>query len=606
MWANGLRAALKKEHIRIRRYRSLTKAQRSKLDGYFAKEVFPLCTPLLLHPSTTFPFISNRSLNLAIELKDGKATKVARVKVPTVLPRFIPVPERPGHFLLLEDLIAANLPTLFPGVEVVGSNLFRVIRDADVEIRELEAADLITAVEKSLRLRRFGDPVLLETQPCSGTVLDCLKTGLELDQEDVLIAKGMLGFEALWELTKLDLPALKYEPFFPEIHERLSTSRSLFEYLSENDLLVSHPYDSFQPIELFASSIVTDPAVMGIKQTLYRVGSHSPVVESLLAGAEQGKQVAVVVELKARFDESNNLVWARALERAGAHLSYGFPEMKTHCKLCLLVRREEDGIARYAHVGTGNYNPNTARLYTDFGLFTRDPEICQDVGELFNYLTGVSRQIRYRKLLVAPLNLREEIIARIDREKRHAQEGKRAHIVFKLNSLVDPEVIDALYSASRAGVPIDLVVRGICCLRPGVRRQSDTVRVVSIVGRFLEHNRAYYFENDGSPELFIGSADMMRRNLDRRIEVLVPVQDPAIVAHVREVILESSLRDNLQAWNLTSSGSYVRSTPGREAFDSQRYLMQNPSTRQLVPAVQAAPPVGTGEIGLDPLSPEQA
>lgn len=580
VWNRQLRPALTRAGIRLMRFEEIEERAKAELEAMFMAELFTLCTPLMLHPNITFPFISNRSLNLAVELKDDSGLKLARVKIPTVIPRLIPVPGKPRSFVLLEDLIASQLDKLFPGVPVVGAHLFRVIRDADIEIREIEAADLIDAVEKSLQLRRFGDPVLLEVQPSLGVEsLNRLRKGLELDENDVVVVDGLLGLDVLWELARLDLPQHKFPPHIPIVASNLTQPKSLFKTIRANPVLVHHPFDGFLPVEQFVNSIASDPATIGIKQSLYRVGSPSPIVQSLLDGAEKGRQIAVMVELKARFDEDNNLTWARALERAGVHITYGFSAMKVHCKLCLVVRKEADGIHTYAHIGTGNYNPSTSRIYTDLGLFTDDPEICQDVSELFNYLTGYSKQSSYRKLLVAPLNLRDRIIELIEQETEHCRNKGAGRILFKLNALVDPEVIDALYVASQAGVQIDLVVRGICCLRPGVKGLSENIRVRSIVGRFLEHSRIYYFENCGDPLCYIGSADMMRRNLDRRIEVLTPVENPCHIKYLRESIIEACLRDNQNAWELQPGGQYrkINPKPGTEIMQVQNWLMENPA-----------------------------
>lgn len=574
---------LQKAGVTIREWNDLTDKQKTEMRRFFRREVFPLCTPLALLPAASVPFISNRSLNLVVELGDDSIeTRLARVKVPTVVPRAVRLAGRKTEFVLLEDVIAHNLESLFPGVPILGSYQFRVIRDADVEIRELEAADLIATIEETLKLRRFGDPVLLQVQPeMPNRIREVLLRLHQLDEQDMLVIDGLLDMEVFWEIVKTNRPDLKYPPFLPYSCEALSQYTSLFETIASTDVLVHHPYDNFRSVEEFVASAARDPAVMGIKQTLYRVGAESPIVESLMAAAEEHKQVAAMVELKARFDESNNLVWARSLERAGVHVTYGFPEMKTHCKLCLVVRREAAGVKSYAHIGTGNYNPATARLYTDLGLFTADVDIAQDISELFNYLTGFSKQTKYRKLLVAPLNLREGIVERIYREVRHHKKSKKGRIIFKLNALVDPEAIDALYDASRAGVKIDLIVRGVCCLRPGVPGMSDHIRVLSIVGRFLEHSRCYYFANGGSPDVLIGSADLMRRNLDRRIEALVPVEQPDLVTHLRSFVLENYLRDTHNAWDLDSAGTYRRRKPkpGQEPFDSQAYFMANPSAR---------------------------
>jgi polyphosphate kinase len=586
LFERTLRPELEAAGIVLRAVADLPERPQKELKRYFGREIFPLLTPLILHPAHTVPFISNRSLNLAVELAEtGVEARLARVKVPTVVPRAVLVPGTRHEFVLLEDLISRNLEALFPGVEIVGSHAFRVIRDADVEIRELEAADLIASIEETLRLRRFGDPVLLQCEDAMPPrVRKALAAMLELEREDVFSLPGVLGLEFLYEIAKLDKPSLRYPPYLPHVPEALSQHETLFETIAASDVLVHHPFDGFRPVEELAAAAVNDPAVIGIKQTLYRVGSESPVVEKLLDAAEEGKQVAAMVELKARFDESNNLVWARALERAGVHVTYGFPEMKTHCKLCLVVRREGKRVRQYAHIGTGNYNPETARIYTDLGLFTDDEAITQDIAELFNYLTGFSRQTEYRKLLVAPVNLREGIVARIRREGVNRKKGKPARIVVKLNSLVDPEVIDALYAASDAGVRIDLIVRGVCCLRPGVAGLSENIGVMSIIGRFLEHSRIYYFENGGTPDVLIGSADAMRRNLDRRIEVLAPVEDPTLAAHLRDHILENCLRDNVKSWDLAEDGTYRRRKPkaGQKPFDAQAFFMANPSTKLLL------------------------
>jgi polyphosphate kinase len=584
VWERDLKPALARAGITIKPFASLGDQARHDLTDYFHRSVFPLCTPLQLEPATTFPFISSLSLNMAVELDDDGTQRLARVKMPTNVPRLVPVPGEASTYVLLEDLVAGHLHLLFPGVKVLDHHMFRVIRDADIEIRELEAADLISAIEQTLRLRRYGDPVLLECEESlDDQWINTLRRGLELGESDVMRVKGLVGFDLLWELARIDRPGLKFAPHVPVLHERLAHHETLLPEIAQSDVLLHHPYDSFRTVEEFVASASLDPKVVGIKMTLYRVGSESPIVETLLRAAEAGKQVAVMVELKARFDESNNLGWARALERAGVHITFGFAEMKVHCKLCLLVRSESVGIRQYAHIGTGNYNPSTARIYTDLGLFTTDPAICQDIGELFNYLTGFSRQSAYRKLLVAPLNLREAIIERIEREIDWCQKTGRGRIIFKLNSLVDPEVIDGLYEASRAGVEVLLAVRGICCLRPRVRRLSENIRVVSIVGRFLEHSRVYYFENNGDPETFIGSADMMRRNLDRRIEVLVPVQDPRMVAYLRDTVLLPHFVDNQNAWELLPTGLYRRIRPSRDAspFELQRFLMQHPASALL-------------------------
>ncbi|MBL8087721.1 MAG: polyphosphate kinase 1 [Chthonomonas sp.] len=582
-WQDVLRPQLEQSGITIRRVDELSEADRASLDAYFMREVFPVCTPLLLHPAHNVPFISNRSLNLAVLLHDpASGAKLGRVKIPSVVPRFVRVTKRRNEYVLIEDLIKANLRHLFLGVQIRGAHPFRVLRDADIEIRELEAADLITSIEKTIHMRRFGDPVLLQVSPTMPReTIRTLMRLLELDQEDVMELPDMLSLDSLWDLTSVDKPSLRYAPHTPFTSDKFSSPRNIFDAISEKDVLVHHPYDSFRSVEEFVSSAAQDPLVVGIKQTLYRVGEKSPIVDSLMAAATAGKQVAVLVELKARFDESNNLTWARALERAGVHVTFGFTELKTHAKLCSIVRREPGGLMTYAHIGTGNYNPATARVYTDLGLFTCDPEITQDISELFNFLTGFSKQQTYRKLLVAPINLREGIIDRIERETRHHRRHGGGRIIFKQNALVDPEVVDSLYEASGAGVQVDLIVRGICCLQPGIPGVSENIRVCSVVGRFLEHSRVYYFGNHGTPEVFIGSADLMRRNLDRRVEALVPVEDPRLIQLVREQVLDPVFHDNTNAWELDSQGIYHRRKAGQEKdrFSSQQYAINHPLTQ---------------------------
>jgi polyphosphate kinase len=573
---------LAKNAVYIRKFADLKHEKQEELREYFAREVFPLCTPLVLYPAVSVPFISNRSLNIVVELnEEGEDLRLARVKVPTVIPRAIRLTPKRHEYVLLEDLIIENIDSFFPGMTIKGAHQFRVVRDADIEIREIEAADLIATIEETIRLRRFGDPVLLQVNPSMPTrIREAMMRLLNLDEEDVFQIHGLLGLEVFWQLAKIDKPSLRFPAHLPYLSEQLSNSSAIFDTVSQRDVLLHHPYDSFRTIEEFIASGAKDPAVLGIKQTLYRVGTESPIVESLRDAADAGKQVAAMVELKARFDESNNLIWARTLERAGVHVTYGFAEMKTHAKLSLVVRREGDTLKSFAHIGTGNYNPATARLYTDLGLLTCDTEITQDIAELFNYLTGYSKQVTYRKLLVAPVNLREGIISRIQREIDFKKDGKAARIIWKVNSLVDPEIIEMLYQASNAGVPIDLIIRGACCLRPGVKGQSDKIRVTSIIGRFLEHSRVYWFENAGKPDVYIGSADVMRRNLDRRVEVLVPVQAKKLVDYLRHRVLDVCLADDTKAWDLQSNGEYVRRqrNDGKH-MDSQAWFMQHPGTK---------------------------
>lgn len=580
-WETLVRPALEDRGVTLLRKEDWYDKDMPDLDAYFQSEVFPLCTPLILDPAPSVPFISNRSLNIAVVLQDEvSGTRLARIKVPTVVKRTIRTSRRKHEYVLVEDLIQKNLHQFFPGVSILGAYIFRVIRDADVEILELEAGDLIESVEETLRLRRFGDPVLLEVgADMPKDVKRTLMRLLKLEDSDVFTIDGMIGLDALMELSGIDKPNLKFAPHVSHVHENLAHSESLFKAIQAQNVLTHQPYDSFKAVEVFIASAAKDPNVIGIKQTLYRVGAHSPVVESLLEAAEAGKQVAVMVELKARFDESNNLVWALALERAGAHVSYGFPELKTHCKLCLVVRREKGSIQTYAHIGTGNYNPSTARLYTDFGLFTKDPEITQDVAELFNFLTGYSRQTSFRKLLVAPINMREEVLKKIKRESDYASRGIPGRIIIKMNSLVDPQTIEALYSASNQGVKIDLIIRGICCLRPGVPGLSENISVRSIVGRFLEHSRVLYFANGEHPEVYLGSADLMRRNLDRRVEVLCPVEDPDHILYFRDEFFPKYLNDTSNSWILDRDGVYHRLAHGTTS--AQRGFIDSPTSEVL-------------------------
>lgn len=585
IWSQQLKPLLAENGVQISEYSALNDRVKHMMDEVYEKEIFPLCTPLVLHPAPTVPFISNLSLNLAVVLQDETGNqKLARVKIPTVVPRALKIAKKRHEYVLSEDLIRNNLQGLFPGVKILGAYFFRVIRDADIEIRELEAEDLIESIEKSIRLRRFGDPVRLDiSAEMPEHVRDTLMQALNVPISSVMTVEGLLGFDVFWQLAELELPQLRYPLFQPHLAEPLATSKAIFETITAGDVLVHHPFDSFRSVEQFVAAAANDPDVIGIKQTLYRVGTESPIVESLLAAAEAGKQVAVMVELKARFDESNNLVWARALERAGAHVSYGFFDLKTHAKLCLIVRREATGIRTYAHIGTGNYNPTTARIYTDLGLFTCDQAINQDIAELFNYLTGFSKQREYRKLLVSPINMSEGILKRIHREAQKFQKTGVGRLIFKVNSLVEPELIDAIYEAGQTGMQIDLIVRGICTLRPNLPDLSPNVRVFSVVGRYLEHSRILYFENGGEPEVLIGSADLMRRNLHRRIEVMCPVEKPELIAHIRDEILASYLKDTVNTWVMHSDGTYRRKPALGAEFQVQTYFMEHPDTRSLYP-----------------------
>lgn len=544
------------------------------LETYFHERVFPVLTPLAVDPAHPFPYISNLSLNLAVMVRDPRSgvRRFARVKVPPLLPRFVALPD--GRFVPLEQVIALHLPTLFPGMEIVAHHPFRVTRNADIEVAEEEAADLLAALEEELRRRRRSARVVrLEVgAEMSDQVRDLLVRELELADTDVYEVEGLLDAGALWAMYDLDRPDLKDPPWKPTTQPRLASSDDavpdLFAVVRERDVLVHHPYDSFATsTEAFIGQAAADPAVLAIKQTLYRTsGQESPIIRALIEAAAAGKQVVALVELKARFDEQANIAWARALEEAGVHVVYGVVGLKTHAKLSLVVRQEEGGIRRYAHIGTGNYNPTTATIYEDAALLTTDPELGADLSDLFNYLTGYSQKARYRRLLVAPLTLREAVIDLIRGEAQ--QPG--GYIVMKVNNLVDAEVIDALYEASQQGTDIDLIVRSICCLRPGVPGLSERIRVVSIVGRYLEHARILRFGRDAAPKAhYIGSADLMPRNLDRRVEALTPVTEPSLQARLDE-ILEVNLLDDVLAWELSADGSWVRVPKIRTISTHQR------------------------------------
>jgi polyphosphate kinase len=594
LWGDTLQPQLAEAGISVLDYTQLTRTQREAADAYFRDQIFPILTPLAVDLSHPFPQISSRSLNLAVTLRERDpqwhGELFDRVKVPSTIPRLVSVPSRarpaaeaPSHyaFVWVEQLIAAHLSMLFPSMDIVASYPFRVLRDADFEIRLDQAGDLLATVEKSVRGRRFSDMVNLTTQPdMPDGVRNLLITSLAIDPGDVMEIEGPLGLGDLGELTDLDRPDLKDDPLVvrtpPELRH---PNADLFAVIAQGDLLLHHPYDTFSTVAEFIEMAARDPHVLAIKQTLYRIGENSPIVTALLNAAEHGKQVAVLVELKARFDEANNVEWARTLERAGVHVVYGRVDMKTHGKVALVVRREGETLRRYTHIGTGNYNAGTARVYEDYALLTCRPEIGEDASHLFNTLTGYARGQTYKRLLVAPDSLRPGLLDRIAREIQRHRETGRGRLIFKLNSLIDPEFIRALYQASQAGVSIDLIVRGMCSLRPGIPGVSETIRVVSLVGRFLEHSRLYYFANggDGDDEIFLGSADLMQRNLDHRIEVLAPVEDPSLRARLRDVDLPAYLRDTVNARKLTRDGTYERITPqdGARPFDEQQWFAQH-------------------------------
>lgn len=583
-WLNLLKPQLKAEGIHVLDYGDLKKSHQKKLRDYFEREIFPVLTPLAFDPGHPFPHISNLSLNLAVEIYDPEKDEkhFARVKVPSTLPRLVPLkpfepdellPPSTQKFIWLEQVIAANLDRLFPGMEIVASYPFRITRNTDMEIQEEEADDLLMTMEENLRQRHFGRVVRLEIDESTpDDIRAILVANLQIGAYDVYTTNGPLGLSSLWELHRLERPDLKDPSFTPGIPEALRGEK-IYNVLQRQDILLHHPFDSFAPVIDFVQSAAEDPDVLAIKQTLYRVGPNPPIVRALMRARENGKQVSVLVELKARFDEESNIEWARQLENAGVHVVYGLIGLKTHCKITLVVRREKDGIRRYVHLASGNYNASTARVYTDLGLMSRNEDFGADATELFNYLTGYSRQDTFRKFLVAPKNLRQSMQALIEQETAHGENGR---IIFKMNSLIDPSIIQALYRASQAGVQIDLIVRGLCSLRPGIPGVSDNIRVYSIVGRFLEHSRIYYFHNMGSPSIYVGSADLMPRNIDRRVEVLFPIEEEDLRDQLVE-ILQIYLKDTEKAYILKADGSYVpRITEleeGETPFNSQLYLL---------------------------------
>ncbi len=563
-----IRPALAECGIVLTRWADLGAEDLDTLNDYFNESVYPVLTPLAVDPAHPFPYISGLSLNLAVIVRDptNGNERFARVKVPPILPRFLPLSD--GRFVAIEEVIAAHLHVMYPGMEVLESHTFRVTRNEDLEVDEDDVDNLLKALERELLRRRFGPPVRLEVEDNMSTrVLDLLVRELDVADSEVYRLPAPLGLDGLWGLTDLDRPDLKYEQFVPTTHPRLESPDSedvcdVFGALRRGDVLVHHPYDSFATsVQALVEQAAADPDVLAIKQTLYRTSGDSPIVDALIEAAHEGKQVLVIVEIKARFDEEANIRWARKLEQAGCHVVYGLVGLKTHCKLCLVVRRENDGsLRRYVHIGTGNYNPKTARIYEDVGLLTADPTVGADVADLFNHLSGYTRPGPYSTLLVAPDTLRTGLTAMIRREADNALAGKPSRITMKLNSLVDETIIDELYLASRAGVPIDLIVRGMCALRPGVEGLSENIRVHSVLGRFLEHSRVLRFDAGGDDEFWIGSADVMHRNLDRRVEALVRVSNPE-ARRALAAILELAMSDTTSSWRLQPDGTFLRA-PG--------------------------------------------
>lgn len=591
-WMNEIIPALKENKINLVTYEDITETDKVKLTEYFKKEIYPVLTPLAFDPGRPFPYISNLSLSLAILIqKPNGENHFARVKVPSILPRLLQIdnilePTKTlgvnGNFsatyIWLGDIIKENLNLLFPGMEIVEAHRFRITRDTDIELQEDEADDLLSVIEENIKQRRFGSVVRLEVgHPMPDFMLDTLIENLQITKEDVHLTDGPLGLSDVMALYKLPLHQLKEKPFYPVVPKVFEEDEDLFSILKQKDILLHHPYHSFTPVIDFIMNAAKDPDVLAIKQTLYRVGPESPIVKCLIEAAEMGKQVAVLVELKARFDEQNNIYWARELEKVGVHVVYGLVGLKTHAKITLVVRKEFDGVKRYVHLATGNYNATTAKLYTDLGFFTSDEDICSDASAIFNFLTGYSKQKEYKKLFVSPVNMREKFIDLINREIENALAGKDAKIIMKLNSLVDPAIIAALYEASNSGVKIKLIIRGVCSLVPGVEGLSENIEVRSIVGRYLEHSRVFYFLNDGNEEVYLSSADMMQRNLDRRVEVAFPIENARLKVEIIKTLLKVSLKDNVKARILQPDGSYnfIEAKESTKKVNSQEWLMNH-------------------------------
>jgi polyphosphate kinase len=580
--------ALRNNGVELANYNSLSSAEKKELDHYFAKNVYPILTPLAVDPSHPFPYISPSSVNIGlmveapeVDIQFGTSKqhepRFVRIKVPSVVPRLVPVSTSDTKFVLLEEIIEANIQTLFPGAIPGKPHRFRVTRDADIEVREQEAGDLLSLIEEELRKRRFGDPVRLEVSPeMPEEMIEYLRHSLNLDDDDIYFFNGPLHVQDLMSLCDVDRPNLKDEPFAPVMPEWTTEYDNVFDAIRDRDRLVHHPYDSYKSVTDFINQAADDDDVVAIKICLYRTGPDSPIPPALIRASERGKQVTALIELKARFDEEHNIEWARKLDEAGVHVVYGILGLKTHGKLTLVVRREDDQLRRYMHIASGNYNPTTSCTYTDLGLFTVDETIGRDATELFNYLTGFSRQTDYRKLFVAPVNLRDRLTELFDREIAHKLAGRPAQITAKFNRLADQQLITKLYEVSQAGVQVDLVVRGICMLKPGVPGLSENIRVRSVVGRFLEHSRVFYFANGGEAEVYIGSADWMARNLKHRIEVIAPVRDEQAKNYLVNVLLDAYLKDNTKARELQSDGTYTTVTnQSPQPFNSQAFFIES-------------------------------
>ena len=582
LWREDLMPALRDAGIYILELDELNAQQKTAIDDYFRRVVYPVLTPLAVDQGRPFPHISNLSLNVGAVVTNGDhQERFARIKVPYSLPQLAPIPSRAGElaFIWLEQVIISNLRLLFPEMDIVEAHLFHVTRDAELAIQELETDDLLESVQAAVWRRRFRDAVRLQVnRGVPRRLIELLTTNLELDSNDVYVIDGPLDLSRTRALLNIERAPLKDKPFMAATPKGFGATprNEIFAAIQESDILLHHPFESFQPVADFLRAAAEDPDVLAIKMTLYRVGRNSPLVEALLDASQNGKQVAVLVELKARFDEESNIEWAQKLEREGVHVVYGLPGVKVHAKMAMVVRREGETIRRYVHLGTGNYNPSTARLYTDLGLFTCNEEIGADVSDLFNHLTGYSAKTSYRKLLVAPNSLRTGLERLIRREIERHQEHGDGHLIFKMNALEDAGMIHLLYEASQAGVQIDLIVRGVCSLRPGIRGVSETIRVRSILGRFLEHSRIYYFQNGGDELVYIGSADLMPRNLNRRVEVLFPVEDRRLVRRLRDRILEKYLEDDVSARIMQPDGSYLRPKrqPGKKVLSAQSWFLK--------------------------------
>ncbi len=575
--------------IKLVPFKELSKEDKKKLESYFLKNIFPVLTPQAVDVSHPFPYVSNLSLNIGLIVEPDpnfdhgkleylfKENRFVRIKLPPNVPRLIPISDGETRYALLGELVAANVHYLFPNMQTNKCFLFRLTRDADLELREDEAGDILRTMERELHYqRRFSFPVRLEVgASMPDEMIKNLTKSIGLTDEDVYLLEGFLNIPDLMALYSIDRPDLKDKPIRYSIPKPLRLKESIFDTLKKQDVLLHHPFTAYSTVTDFIDAAAEDDDVRAIKICLYRAGKDSPIVKSLMKASQNGKQVAALVELKARFDEENNIEWARRLENEGVHVIYGMRGLKTHSKVTLVVRSEEGNLRRYVHLATGNYNPTTSRIYTDLGLLTADAEIGEDASDLFNFLTGYSYQAEYRQLLVAPINMREQMLELIEREIENQSSGKEARIIVKINSLTDDKIIRALYRASQAGVNIDLIVRGICVLRPGIEGLSENIRVISVVGRFLEHSRIFYFANGGEEEIYIGSADWMHRNLDRRVEAIVPINDARLRESIKQEILDVYLKDNVNARILNADGTYqkIAAKSAEAEFDSQMYFV---------------------------------